>query len=351
MTAWTRFLRPPNACQILTKPSFLFVLILGLAPLAEAAQRPKNITGVVSDLGGRPIPSARVFVRDLASGVLRTHVTGEDGIYAVNGLPSNTDYEIYVEFESVQSERRIVSQFLDRVDNVLNFDVEISLGTAIEPNVDRGGMTLETFDLVQLRASFEIPQGIPAPIPAALLIHGYGESRSVWDELKQRLLVEGWAVMTLDLRGHGQSRVRNAEPIDLDPRWRSDPRQFPLDLEPALDWLKSQERLDSNAITVIGTDVGANLALLASSRFPEVRSAVAISPVLDEALRMAGTAREFSPRMAHLMVSDREQGQAIREFVTGASRVSVIPAARGTADWLVSSGTIDEIVRWLRDTY
>ncbi len=334
----------------------VLVLLSTISGIGESAQRPipprpKNITGVVSDLRGQPIPGARVSILNVDTGVTRTHLTNDRGVYAVNGLPPGVDYEVYAEFEGKESERRVVSKFLERPDNVLPFELDVAIIPAAASADEPGAMSLETFDLTQLQGSFESPDGIPAPIPAALLLHGFGETRSVWDDLKERLLMEGWAVMTLDLRGHGQSRQRNQEEISADPTWRSDSRQFPLDMEPALDWLKSKARLDSNRIAVIGSDIGANLALIAAGRFPEVGTAVAINPVLDEALAMAGTAREFSPRMAHLIVTDRETGQAVREFITGASHITVSSAEGGTFASLAAPNTIDEIVRWLRDTY
>ena len=334
----------------------VLVLLFAIGGHGVAAQRPlpprpKNITGVVSDLRGQAIPDARVSIHNLDTGVTRTLRTNDQGVYAVNGLPPGVDYEVYAEFEGKESARRVVSKFLDRPDNVLTFELDVVIIPAVSDVDEPGALRLETFDLVQLQGSFESPEGIPAPIPAALLLHGYGETRSVWNDLKERLLLEGWAVMTLDLRGHGQSRQRNQEEISPDPTWRTDSRQLPLDMEPALDWLKSQPRLDSNRIAVIGSDIGANLALVAAGRFPEVGSAVAINPVLDEALAMAGTAREFSPRMAHLIVPDRETGQAIREFITGASRITVSSAVGSTGAALAAPNAIDEIVRWLRDTY
>ena len=335
----------------------VLVLLFAVVGFAESAQRPipprpKNITGVVSDLRGQAIPGARVSILNVDTGVTRTHFTDDSGVYAVNGLPPGVDYEVYAEFEGKESERRVVSKFLDRPDNVLSFELDVTIIPAAVTAADEpGALSLETFDLVELWGSFESPEGIPAPIPAALLLHGYCETRSVWNDLKERLLLEGWAVMTLDLRGHGQSRLRNREELSAAEIWRTDSRQFPLDVEPALDWLKSQPRLDSNRIAVIGSDIGANLALVAAGRFPEVGSAVAINPVLDEALAMAGTAREFSPRMAHLIVPDRETGQAVREFITGASRITVSTVQGGTLRSLAAPNTIDEIVRWLRDTY
>ena len=341
-----------------TRPGlFVAVLLLSTAGLAAPLQRPvppqpKNITGQVLDLRGQPIRDARVFIRNVETGVTRTHLSDERGVYRVRGLPPSVDYEVYAEFEGIESERRTMSQFLSRVDNVLHFELDVAIIPAEETAADDpGAVTMETFDRVQIQGSFEMPEGLPAPIPAALLLHGFGETRAVWNELRERLLLEGWAVMTLDLRGHGQSRMRNREELDAEEAWRTDSRQFPLDVEPALDWLKSQPRLDSNRIAVIGTDVGANLALIAAGRFPEVGTAVAIDPVLEEALAMAGTAREFTPRMAHLIVRERETGQEVREFITGASRITVSSVEGGTLRWLAAPNTIDEIVRWLTDTY
>ncbi len=314
--------------------------------------RPKNIMGVVSDIRGQPIPGARVSIRNMDTGVTRTHFTDDRGVYAVNGLPHSVDYQVFAEFEGKESEPRVVSGLLNRVDNVVPFELDVAIIPSAPAAEDEpGALTLETFDRVELHGSFSSPEGIPAPIPSALLLHGYGETRSVWNDLKDRLLLEGWAVMTLDLRGHGQSRQRNREEISVAETWRTDPQQFPLDVEPALDWLKSQPRLDSNRIAVIGSDVGANLALVAAGRFPEVGTAVAINPVLDEALALAGAARAFSPRMAHLIVADRETGQEIREFITGASRVTVQSEERSTLASLAAPNTIDEVIRWLRDTY
>jgi alpha-beta hydrolase superfamily lysophospholipase len=65
-----------------------------------------------------------------------------------------------------------------------------------------------------------MPLGVPAPIPAVLLLHGYGEDRTVWRNFTQQLLGHGWAVMALDLRGHGESKTRNKMPLQATPERR-----------------------------------------------------------------------------------------------------------------------------------
>jgi predicted esterase len=326
----------------------------GAAARPQSEDAIKNIRGLVTDVRGTPVAGARVFIRDVGANVTRTHATDEEGVYVVNGLPAAADYEVHVTYNGAESETKLVTSFLNRRDNAVNFE----LGVAVIPTGSDGdgdaGILLETFDRVQLRASFELPEGIPAPIPAALLLHGYGEDGSVWIDLEERLLAEGWAVMTLDLRGHGRSTTKNSEPLEASEAWRSDPQQFPLDLVPTLDWLKTQERIDSSRLAVIGFDVGANLALLASGRYGEVATAVAINPNAEEAIAMAGTGQEFKPNAVLILESDLIQGMLARQYVSGASRLSITEDTVETEEtlvWVSSGDAMDQIVRWLKDTY
>jgi pimeloyl-ACP methyl ester carboxylesterase len=310
----------------------------------------KSIRGRVTDLAGNPLPSARIFIYAAANSQTRTLRADDSGFYEIHGLPGNVDYEVRSTFDGAESETRLLSSFLAREDNVINLTVDVVLET--EPE-DEDSVSFDTFDGVTLFGSFELPVGVQAPIPVALLLHGFGETRSVWSALSERLLARGWAVLAIDLRGHGQSRTRGPNTLTPEVGWRTDPQQFPLDLEPALDWLKTRPRLDANRIAVIGSDVGAALALIAGGRYSEVGTVVALNPDLDEALAMAGTARDFSPRTVQVVVSESAAGERIRDYVTGASRLTLIesPASSHTAVWLGSADTIEEIVRWLRDTY
>src|SRR5207247_1450246 len=126
------------------------------------------------------------------------------------------DYEISADFKGQTSEKRVLSSILNREDNVFNFQLDVSViegGVAAKPDE---GPQFDTFDLVRLHASFELPTGFPAPIPAVLLLHGFGEDRSVWDSFRKQLLAKGWAVMALDLRGHGESKTKNKRPLAAD---------------------------------------------------------------------------------------------------------------------------------------
>ncbi len=282
---------------------------------------------MVLDMHGKPIADARVFIKDLKTNIIRTLTTDDTGTYKIYALPPSIDYEVSAEYKGKSSEKRLVSSFMNKQDNTVSFRLDVDLGVGGAKDT---GPQFNTFDLVRLHASFDLPQGIPSPIPAVLLLHGYGEDRSVWDALKTQLLAHGWAVMALDLRGHGASTIRDLQTIKAAEAWRTDSNQFPLDIDPALDWLKSQPKVNNRKSVVIGYDIGADLALIASGRFPEVRTVVAINPKLSESLAMAGSAQDFSPRSTLILTSDEAEGNRIKAIVKNPVKILAVPLTAGT---------------------
>jgi pimeloyl-ACP methyl ester carboxylesterase len=338
----------------------LLFLLIGLPaysqafprPPRDAGPKPKNVHGIVQDLRGTRLPGARVFLKDMKTKVIRTLETDSNGEYAVFALPPTVDYELYAEFKGKESEKRYVSSFLNREDNVLNFQLDVAVIESKTPEpATLPGVSFKSFDLVDLRASFNMPNGIPAPVPAVLLLHGFGEDRSVWKDFTQQLLTRGWAVMALDLRGHGDSKSRNQRPIQASQEWRTDPQEFPVDLGPALDWLKAQPRINTRKMVIIGSDVGANLALIASGRYPEVRTVVALKPSLDESLALAGSAQDFQPRSALIIATSQAEGDRVKSMVRLPSRVLVSSVSAGTAQSLANRQIADAIFQWLMETF
>jgi pimeloyl-ACP methyl ester carboxylesterase len=316
----------------------------------DTGPKPKNIHGVVQDLRGKPLVGARVFLKNMKTNVIRTLETDGSGEYKVFGLAPDVDYELYADFKGKASDKKIISSFLNREDNVLNFQLDVAVveGSANAPAADA---VFKAFDLFELHASFEMPVGVPAPIPAILLLHGYGEDRSAWKDFSKELLNRGWAVMSLDLRGHGESKVKNGRSIQASPDWRTNVHEFPVDLDPALDWLKSRPRINNNKIVVIGFDVGANLALIASGRFQEVRTAVAIKPNYDESLALAGSAQDFQPRSSLVIVANAGEGDRFKSVVKAPNRIVVSSASGGSAQWTADRQIRDAIFQWLKETF
>jgi pimeloyl-ACP methyl ester carboxylesterase len=316
---------------------------------------PKNIHGIVQDARGRPLAGARVFIKDKKTNVAQTRVTDAQGMYQIFALPPTVDYEVYAEFKGASSERRTISGFLNRQDNVMNFQLGVTADGSASSAAGAGnadsGPEFDSFDLVRLHASLDIPAGVPAPIPSVLLLHGYGEDASVWEALKKQLLDRGWAVMALDLRGHGRSRTKNGVAFQSAPEWRSDPNTFPQDLDPALDWLKAHPRIDNRKIAIIGSDIGADLALIASGKFPEVRTVVALNPKFAESLALAGSSQDFAPRSALIIVPSSDEGKKFQAALKNPFDIQTREIGGGTAAWVSTKAVADSIFQWLQKTY
>jgi len=115
------------------------------------------------------------------------------------------------------------------------------------------------------------------PAPTVLLLHQFNSSRAQWAELIPDILRWGYAVLAPDLHSFGESTVilrdgseEEYELTDLD--------DMLLDVAAAIEYLKTRSEVDAEAIGVVGASVGGNLAYVASGAFPEVKTAVSMSP-------------------------------------------------------------------------
>ncbi|MGH9425278.1 MAG: alpha/beta fold hydrolase, partial [Terriglobia bacterium] len=269
--------------KVLLLACWVLGFVLSSSTEAKKKKEPptKSIHGHVVDARKRSIVGAKVFIRNVNKKTTTTLVTDADGLYAIYGLDPKVDYEVHAEHGKFVSETKSVSSFLDRFDNVFNFELgafNSSNPTASGTTVSGQGVSLNTADRVKLAGDWYSPGGGDAKLPVVLLVHGFGQDRRQWDAfVRDRLLPAGFAALTLDLRGHGGSKEKAGAPLTAAESWRSDPTQFPLDIEAAIQWLKSRNDVDVNRIAMIGCDLGADLAFLASGKYEDVRSAIAIS--------------------------------------------------------------------------
>jgi alpha-beta hydrolase superfamily lysophospholipase len=131
---------------------------------------------------------------------------------------------------------------------------------------------LTASDGTRLAATYRPGRG--AGGPAVLLLHGVQASRESTAPNAAWLAQQGYATLTIDFRGHGQSELR--------------PRSFGLiearDAEAAFRWLKARQR--GAPVAVIGNSLGGAAALLGEAGplpadalvlqavYPDLRSAI-----------------------------------------------------------------------------
>jgi dienelactone hydrolase len=119
------------------------------------------------------------------------------------------------------------------------------------------------------------------PGPGVLLLHQCNRQRKVWDDLATRLATAGLSVMTVDLRGYGDS---SGTPIDkLSPEESNIvfSQKFPTDVETAYQFLVSQPGVARNEIVVGGASCGVNQTVHVAANHPEVRALLLLSEGTD----------------------------------------------------------------------
>jgi len=123
---------------------------------------------------------------------------------------------------------------------------------------------LPAADGLTLRGAYFAPH---AEAPAVLLLHQLYTTRHSWDALTLALMESGYNVLAVDLRGYGKTRgsIDWSQAQDDTTRWAA--------------WLSQQTGVQS--VTLIGSSMGASLALNGCAAFDPCKGAVAISPGLN----------------------------------------------------------------------
>src|SRR5215469_10859159 len=147
---------------------------------------------------------------------------------------------------------------------------------------------LTAADGIKLKVSFF---AAAKPGPGVLLLHQCNRQRKIWDGLALQLVAAGINVLTLDLRGFGESGD--------DPLAKLTPQQaqavqakWPADIDVAFQHLQTQPGVQKDVIGVGGASCGVNNSVQTARRHPEVKSLVLLSGNTDmngrEFLRKAG---------------------------------------------------------------
>lgn len=105
------------------------VVMLAISASAWAQAGTAALTGTVKDTQGGAIPGATVTVSNPATGVTRTAVTGDRGVYTVPGLSPGT-YNVKVELSGFKAHVR--EQVPLRVDSTTQVDAELTVGALSE---------------------------------------------------------------------------------------------------------------------------------------------------------------------------------------------------------------------------
>lgn len=142
-------------------------------------------------------------------------------------------------------------------------------------------MWLTSADGQRLRASLWLPRPEARPAPLVLLLHQMGRDRHSFDRLAPLLADRGLAVMSVDLRGHGDSASSELPDADalLAPEHEALWSNIFLDGEALLSYAARRPEINSSRVAIVGASIGAGMGgWLAHDHPRSVRGVVQLSP-------------------------------------------------------------------------
>ncbi len=199
----------------------------------------------------------------------------------------------------------------------------LTFATAGASQAQAGGETItraadEGFALV---ADFH-PAAEGAPV--IMLLHMLNSNRAAWDPLIPDLSAAGYALLNIDMRGHGDSGgAQDWDAIIHDAAfgWRG--------------WLAENEHIGAGGLAIIGGSIGANVALISCAQVEICRGAIALSPGLDYRGVKPGAALVdgLAERKALLVAAqnDKSSSSAIRQMFFNAKGQVTARMYRGRA--------------------
>ncbi len=191
--------------------------------------------------------------------------------------------------------------------------------------------------------------------PVVVLAHGFSSDRASLSRLARGLAGAGFAVLSIDLRGHGENRNRF-------PGGRGRADFLARDLAAAVDFLRTSPLVDASHIALLGHSMGAGAALDFATRDAGIDAVVLISGgwsmlgpqragnalflyAAGDPERIRTRTGELAARLAGIAqpalaetYGDFRQGTAVRRVeVPGADHLTIL--------W--SDFALSEIVAWL----
>jgi len=211
-------------------------------------------------------------------------------------------------------------------------------------STDTTSVTITTTDEVKLSVTVKYPVR-NIQVPAIIFLHEYAKDRHQWDAYTQKFIDAGFAVLSYDMRGFGESRLPSI-PTDTE----SHVAMLQKDVPDLITYLKQQPSIDPEKITLIGAGLGANVAYVAAGSDLGVYRTVLLSPIPQTKATDGSAVKNFSPKNI-LGVAGTENAKdlnAIMKNVTGLHETFEVDGGSFGASLLNNEQTLSQILTWLQ---
>ena len=215
--------------------------------------------------------------------------------------------------------------------------------------------SFKTQDGITITSVVGMPPNISGRHPAVIFIHQGGSNKEEWTAISlfQHVIDTGMIALAYDVRGHGNSGGKGGVSL------YDDPNRAPLDLRAAIAFLQDNEHVDKNRIAIVGSSIGANLALVGVSRDDfEIKTAVAMSGKTSAWINLAGGDAAIDGLSSIFVIaSEGEQGgkraawaQEIYNLATPPRKLEIVKgsSAHGTEVLEHTPELQERIINWLK---
>lgn len=177
-------------------------------------------------------------------------------------------------------------------------------------------------DIALVADFYDAPEGA-TDAPVIIALHMLNSNRAAYAPLIPDLHEAGYAILNVDMRGHGDSGGAREWDAAL------------ADIADWIDWLAAEGHLNERGLAIMGASIGANVAIIGCAESATCIGAIALSPGLDyrgvkpEAALVDGLA----DRAALLVAagSDSSSSTAIRQMFLNARGAVTARMYRGRA--------------------
>ena len=172
-------------------------------------------------------------------------------------------------------------------------------------NVITEQISLKTEDGFEIIGSFYKSQSDVGVV----LLHMLNKNRNDWDVFAEQLQKEGYSILSIDLRGHGQSLKKDGRTVEWQMFSEKDFNDMILDVKAAKEFLEQKGVIKIN---LIGASIGANIALNYAAEDIEIKTIVLLSPGLDyRGVKTEENVKDYGNRPILIVASEDDEYSAI----------------------------------------
>jgi len=189
---------------------------------------------------------------------------------------------------------------------------------------------------------------------AGILVHMRPKTKESFDNLAKFLQKEGYALLAIDLRGHGESVNSIKGKLDYNRFSEAEEKESINDLMSASLFLE-KEGYSKNKQFLIGASIGANLSFQFLSENTDVKAAVLLSPGLNyRGIILENFKKEgLGEKIFVISALDDEPayiaGRALKSWYLNLNYLELPSGGHGTNIFDVYPDLYEKILIWLRE--